>query len=95
MTLRTARFAIGSLALVALALAWGPPARADGVTMVSVDEVEKLLGAPNVKVFDANTRETFEGGHLPGATFVESKTLASALPQDKSARLVFYCKNPH
>jgi rhodanese-related sulfurtransferase len=95
MTPCAARLGIGSLALVTLALAWGPPTRADDFSMVSVDEVEKLLGAPDVKVFDANTRETFQSGHLPGATFVESKTLASALPHDKSARLVFYCKNPH
>jgi rhodanese-related sulfurtransferase len=93
MTLRTCRpiFAV----LAALALAGAPRAKADDFTMISADEVEKLLSAPDVKVFDVNTRETFERGHIPGATFVDSKTLAGALPRDKSARLVFYCKNPH
>lgn len=95
MKLRTALPAAGALALAALALAAPRQARADEFTLLSVDEVEKLLAQPDVRVFDANTRETFERGHLPGASFVEPRTLASALPQDKSTRLVFYCQNPH
>lgn len=95
MTLRTALPAMGAVALAALALAARLDARADDFAMLSVDDVEKLLSQPDVKVFDANTRETFESGHVPGAVFVEPRTLGSALPQDKSTRLVFYCKNPH
>jgi len=92
MSPRTAPCTIVASFLFVLACRAAP---ADGFSLVSVDEVERLLAAPDVKVFDANNRETFVSGHLPGAVLVDSRTLASALPQDKSMRLVFYCKNPH
>ena len=94
MTLRALVHAVGGLAVAVAVLACSRP-QADGFAMASVDDVEKFVGQPGVKIFDVNTPESFQSGHVPGAVFVDPKTLASALPQDKSARLVFYCKNPH
>ena len=83
-------------AAAAVALLSATPARAasDPFQMASPEEVSKMLGQPDVKVFDANPPEVYAKAHLPGATFVETGSLASALPKDKSTRLVFYCKNP-
>jgi hypothetical protein len=82
-------------AFAALALLAAPPARAadDPFELASVDEVSKMLGAADVKVFDANPRDVFEQHRLPGAIFVE-KPLAKLLPKDQGTRLVFYCRNP-
>jgi rhodanese-related sulfurtransferase len=93
MQLRTTLFAIGFAGLAATVLGCSR-SRADAFTTLTVDQVEHLLRAPDVRVFDANTRDTFEDGHVPGATFIDTKTLAGALPKDKSTRLVFYCKSP-
>ena len=50
---------------------------------------------PKVAIVDANTRETFGGGHLPGARWYrEGPSLAAVLPADKATRLVFYCSGP-
>jgi 3-mercaptopyruvate sulfurtransferase SseA len=84
-----------ALRVAVLALAVVGAAGAADLPMVSVDDVEKMLGAPDVRIYDANTREVFEKAHLPGAIFVDARSLAATLPQDKSLRLVFYCKNPH
>jgi 3-mercaptopyruvate sulfurtransferase SseA len=84
-------------AVAALALLAGAHARADEpFKTVSAAEVEQLLGRPGVHVFDANARGVFEEGHVPGARLVHYKKLSEAdLPADRSAQLIFYCKNPH
>lgn len=47
-----------------------------------------------VSVYDANSRETYENSHVPGATWIEFDSLtAASLPAEKDARLVFYCAN--
>jgi rhodanese-related sulfurtransferase len=83
------------LPALALALALAAPAQAkdEPFQLVSVDEVTKLLGQPGVAILDANPRDVFDAGRLPGAVFVEDP-LAARLPKDKNAKLVFYCKNP-
>ncbi len=88
------------LQAVALAGALGFPAIAAGggkepFGLLSVDQVATDLGKPGVRLLDANTKEVYEAGHLPGAKLVSYKVAASDLPADKGAKLVFYCKNPH
>lgn len=64
-------------------------------TIVTVDEVERMLGDPRVAIIDANTPESFRKAHLPGARWYrEGPSLAAVLPEDRSARLVFYCSSP-
>jgi Rhodanese-like domain len=66
----------------------------DPYSLVGVDEVQKMLSAPDVAVIDANSKETFEKNHLPGARYYKSAPFAEVLPADKSTRLVFYCASP-
>jgi len=61
---------------------------------LTVDQVERRLGRPNVYVFDGNTSETYAENHLPDAVRINHKDItASVLPQDKDATLIFYCMN--
>ncbi len=66
-----------------------------GYSELTVAQVAELLGKPDVRVYDANPREVYDAGHVPGAAFLPYRFDASALPPDREARLVFYCKNPH
>jgi rhodanese-related sulfurtransferase len=63
--------------------------------MLTVDQVEKLLGQPNVVVVDANHEDLYRKSHLPGAVLMKEKEpLAKILPPDKGRTLVFYCASP-
>jgi rhodanese-related sulfurtransferase len=87
------RFA-GALAAAAV-LASPLAARAeDGFEMLSPDQVQKMLGARDVVVFDVNVDELWQAHHLPGAVHVGEREVAPLLPKDKSTRLVFYCSGP-
>jgi hypothetical protein len=79
----------------ALASACAPKRPAEPFTLVTLDEVERMLGDPGVAVVDANTYDTFREGHLPGARWYRAgPSLASVLPADRATRLVFYCTGP-
>jgi hypothetical protein len=87
--------------LVALA-AWLPVAAAakakadepEPFKRLSIKEVEKKLGQPNVFIYDGNSEETYEKGHVPGAVNLHSGDIKeSVLPADKDATLIFYCQN--
>ncbi|MFL5303144.1 MAG: rhodanese-like domain-containing protein [Anaeromyxobacteraceae bacterium] len=86
--------AVALAALAGLALGIAPAFAADRFKEVRVDDVEKMLGQPDVKVFDANPPDLWEKNHLPGATFIGDKKLATLLPADKETKLVFYCAGP-
>lgn len=65
--------------------------------MMSLDEVDKGLAANTLTAVDCNgdnTRKKY--GVLPGAVLVtdEEAYAASALPADKTRKLVFYCSGP-
>lgn len=61
--------------------------------VVSVADVHGRLG-PSIAVFDANSRETFDAHHVPGATWVHYDSVtAAALPADPATPCVFYCAN--
>ena len=62
--------------------------------MLSMDDVEKMLGQPNVLVVDANNDDVYRKNHLPGAVWWKSASLAQLLPADKGRTLVFYCASP-
>lgn len=84
-----------ALSLLALTAACATRGAGEPFTMVSLDEVESMLGQPGVAIIDANTRETFAENHLPGARWYRSApSLAEVLPADKGTRLVFYCASP-
>jgi len=82
-------------ALMLVALTLPALARADEpFQLVAAEQVEKMLGARDVKVYDVNVDELWEKYHLPGAIHVGERDLASILPADKATRLVFYCSGP-
>lgn len=64
---------------------------------VTVDELAGMLDRREaVAIYDANGRERYERGHIPGARFVgHDQVTADLLPQDRGTRLVFYCYNEH
>lgn len=64
---------------------------------MSVDELAGMLDRHEaVAVYDANGRERYERGHIPGARHVgHDEVTAAMLPQDRGTRLVFYCYNEH
>ena len=79
----------------AVVLASPLAARAEsGFGMVSPDQVQQMLGARDVMVFDVNIDELWQMHHLPGAVHVGERDLATLLPKDRSSRLVFYCSGP-
>jgi len=78
-----------AVATPALALA------AEPFQLATMDEVERMLSAKDVAVYDANPPEVFAKNHLPGARFVGPDFGAKTLPSDRATRLVFYCANPH
>lgn len=63
---------------------------------VTVSEVAAMLeGSETVFVFDANGRESYLKGHIPGAQWIQYDAVtATDLPESKDAKLVFYCYNP-
>lgn len=65
---------------------------------LTVDDVAaKLDEAKNGKLvlalYDANSKELYAKGHLPGAKWITGDIQAADLPADKDATLVFYCHN--
>ena len=78
----------------AAALGHGSTQAREPFALVGMDEVERMMSAPDVALVDANTKETFEKNHLPGARYYKSAPLAEVLPADKSKRIVFYCASP-
>ena len=63
---------------------------------LTVDDVAKKVDAKDGKtfVFDNNSKDRFDKGHVPTAKWVpKDKVTAEVLPGDKAATLVFYCAN--
>lgn len=74
---------------------------ADGLAVpeagkATVTEVAAILKRKEVVfVFDANSRDSYLRGHIPGARWVQYDAVTVAtLPASKDAKLIFYCFNP-
>lgn len=96
---RRAVLAAGALAVAAGALV-GVRTRADDEAkqpfrLLSVDQVERMIGRPDVLVVDANPEDVYRKHHVPGARWWRSRPLAQLLPADKGRPVVFYCASPH
>lgn len=89
------RAAALAIALAAALAACASKGSTEPFTLVTLDEVERMLGDPRLAIVDANTPEIFRDGHVPGARWYRSgPSLASVLPADRTTRLVFYCTSP-
>jgi rhodanese-related sulfurtransferase len=71
---------------------------AEAFNVLTVEEVAAGIApeaSTRLAVFDANDRETYDAGHVPGATWVHYDSVtAEVLPADTSAPVVFYCGGP-
>lgn len=63
---------------------------------ISIEDLKKEIAAGKVTVIDVNGSASYANGHVPGAIdFASNKdSLASKLPEDKSALVVAYCGGP-
>ncbi len=61
---------------------------------LTVGQVERRLGRPNIYIFDGNRSETYVEHHLAGAVRLYHDDITpSVLPKSKDATLIFYCMN--
>jgi len=79
-----------------LALAAATTVNAHPVSVLSVSAVRALIdGREAVYIYDANDRESYLKGHIPGARWVQYNGVTAAeLPPARDAKLIFYCYNP-
>ena len=79
------------LALTAATTVNSHPARVMSLSAVRALMEEK----ETVYIYDANDRESYLKGHIPGARWVQYNAVTAAeLPPAKDAKLIFYCYNP-
>jgi hypothetical protein len=86
----------GAALLLAFAVTSSVPAadEPEPFKRLSIKQVEKLLGRPQVHIYDGNSAETYARNHVPGAVNLHSSDIKEGvLPADKGATLVFYCQN--
>jgi rhodanese-related sulfurtransferase len=78
-----------------LALAAAAAVNAHPASVLSLSEVRAFMdGKESVYIYDANDRESYLKGHIPGAKWVQYNAVTAAeLPPAKDARLIFYCYN--
>lgn len=61
---------------------------------LTVDEVFQRLSDPSVHIYDGNTDQLYQDGHVPGAIHIFSNEIKEgSLPAAKDATLIFYCHN--
>jgi rhodanese-related sulfurtransferase len=81
-----------------LTLAAATTLNAHPVSVLSLSEVRALIDRKEpvpVYIYDANDRESYLKGHIPGARWVHYNAVTAAeLPPAKDAKLIFYCYNP-
>ena len=79
---------------VAFASGNGEIAFVDGVTPITISQMEEVYGKPGVFVLDANMEEVRKDvGVIPGAILVNKENLFSVLPENKGATIIIYCMN--
>jgi rhodanese-related sulfurtransferase len=94
MDTRGIRRAVAAAGVVAAVVACAAGKKDEPFATVSMDEVERMLGQPDVFVVDANPEDVFRKNRVPGARWWRSAPLAKLLPAEKDRRLVFYCASP-
>lgn len=86
---------LGALAFIAVARAETKEAN-EPFKRLTVDEVDSMVKARSINVFDCNGPDRFKKGHVPTAKLYSvADEKPQGLPADKAAPLVFYCGNTH
>lgn len=93
-TSRIRRVVAAAGALLALGVLAGEK-QGEPFSLVSLDDVERLVGRPDVTIVDANPEEVFRKSHVPGARWYRAAPMAQLLPAQKDRPVVFYCASPH
>lgn len=89
--------AISSTATIGCSKGGDDKQHAGPVANLAIADVEAALAAKQAHLVDCNSPQTRQKwGIIPGAILVddEDKFEAKILPQDKTAKLVFYCSGP-
>lgn len=92
------RFNPIAAALLVVGMAgWATSARAEPEPFgrLEVGQVEALLGAGDLMIFDVNSAEVYAKGHIPGAIWSSLEDVEKKLPANKALKLVYYCHNAH
>ncbi|MBI3985499.1 MAG: rhodanese-like domain-containing protein [Lentisphaerae bacterium] len=83
--------------VLALGAAAGPADPAGtNVPDIRLEELKKAIADKTVVLIDCNGSKSYANGHIPGAIDFQANALdlAQALPKDKAALVVVYCKGP-
>jgi len=87
---------LASAVVFLVSTARASPAKEEGFSDLTVDQVADLIAKKEADIFDNNSRDVYAKGHVPTAKWVSFKDVKeSDLPKDKSRKLVFYCANTH
>jgi 3-mercaptopyruvate sulfurtransferase SseA len=74
----------------------GASAEAELRPMTVAELAAMIERGDQVAVVDNNSPESYARGHIPGARWAAHDSItAQMLPQDRNARVVFYCHNEH
>lgn len=74
----------------------GGGAEAELRSMTVAELAAVIERGEQVAIVDNNSPETYARGHIPGARWAAHDGItAQMLPQDRDARVVFYCHNEH
>jgi hypothetical protein len=84
--------AVAAAMVTATALAAAPDT--EPFALLSMDQVERMVGKPDVTIVDANPENVYRKHHVPGARWWRSRPLAQLLPAEKDHPVVFYCASP-
>jgi rhodanese-related sulfurtransferase len=85
---------VATAGVLLAAVACAGDGKGEPFTLLSMDQVEKLVGKPDVVLVDANPQDVYRKNHLPGARWWRSAPLAQLLPAQKNVQVVFYCASP-
>jgi rhodanese-related sulfurtransferase len=94
MSMSRIRRALATAGTLVAVLACAGEKKAEPFTIVSVDEVERMIAGSDAFVVDANPQDVYQKNHVPGARWWRSAPLAQLLPAQKDRTLVFYCASP-
>ena len=63
---------------------------------ISMADVKAAAEAKSAVIIDANSPDSYQAGHVPGALSFAAikKDLAASLPADKNTLIIAYCGNP-
>jgi rhodanese-related sulfurtransferase len=65
-----------------------------GLKSISPGALHERMQQEALTVYDVNARESWLKARVPSAIHLVPAYEPAALPQDRTARLVFYCSNP-